>query len=171
MLNYLCVQIDFTSLHKSEVKQFKGKDSMHFLCSCINRVKHHSLHFEWSLKWLFKGVAVISLVQRGFKKNHLKRCHFQSKRVEDHSKKSCPSYGSSKSAFSLEFREFVKTHSVYDKIRNVCLKKGQGGQNQAKYSSLYNVYMECFRQEIYYFCSESKFYYEVHSTKSCGLKE
>ena len=30
-----------------------------------------------------------------------KRCKLQSKRVEDHSKKSCPSYGSWKSAFSL----------------------------------------------------------------------
>ena len=34
-------------------------------------------------------------------KNHSKRCIIQSKRVEDHSTKSCPSYGYSTSAFSL----------------------------------------------------------------------
>ena len=53
-----------------------------------------------------KRVVVSSLVQRGFtpeqsEKSLKKVCKLQSKRVEDHSKKSCPSYGFSKSAFSL----------------------------------------------------------------------
>ena len=75
--------------------------------------KHHSLHFELHVLhtalqkelWLFHSFRGVSLQDRV--KNHSKRCKIQSKRVEDHSKKSFPSYGSSKSAFSLFYTKRV----------------------------------------------------------------
>ena len=57
-------------------------------------VLHMALQKEW---WLFHSFRGVSLQDRV--KNHSKRCKIQSKRVEDHSKKSCPSYGSSKECF------------------------------------------------------------------------
>ena len=90
-------------------------------------VPHMALQKEW---WLFHSFRGVSLQDRV--KNHSKRCKLQSKRVEDHSKKSCPSYGSSKSAFhSFTLKEYTKM------LRTDIITKSITGAMAAMDSAIY----------------------------------
>ena len=66
----------------SKCKQMKNTTLYTF-----RAVLHTALQKEWWLVHSFRGVSLQDRV-----KNHSKRCKIKSKRVEDHSKKSCPSY-------------------------------------------------------------------------------
>ena len=73
----------------------KMRISILFICKKVK--KHHSLHFELSLKWLFKiSGGYFTLLEEfhsrtEWGKKSLQKMHIQSERVIDHSKKTCPS--------------------------------------------------------------------------------
>ena len=84
--------------HSHEVKEWKTS------LFTFRAVPPMALQKEWWLFHFFRGVSLQDRV-----KNHSKRGKLQSKRVEDKSKKSCPSCGSSNSAVSLFYIKRVYT--------------------------------------------------------------